>query len=39
MSRLATCVTRNLSLQETIKSEIVKVVDGMYVSLTLDYRI
>jgi hypothetical protein len=39
MSRLASCVTRNISLQETIKSEIVKVVDGMYVSLKLDYRI
>jgi Cdc6-like AAA superfamily ATPase len=34
MSRLASCVTRNISLQETIKSEIVKAVDGMYVSLT-----
>lgn len=38
MSRLASCVTRNISLQETIKSGIVKAVDGMYVSLTLDCR-
>ena len=39
MSRLASCVTKNISLQETIKSEIVKAVDGMYVFLNLDYRI
>jgi Cdc6-like AAA superfamily ATPase len=39
MSRLAGCVRGNISLQEAIKCEIVKAVDGMYVSLTLDYRI
>lgn len=35
MSRLASCVIRNTNLQETIKSHILKAVDGMYVSITL----
>jgi hypothetical protein len=33
MSRLARCVTRDVSLQNDITSEIVSTVDGMYVFL------
>lgn len=32
MTRLPSCVSRNLALQEKIKAEILKTVDGMYVS-------
>lgn len=32
ISRLPSCVLRNPALQEKIKTEIIKAVDGMYVS-------
>lgn len=33
MTRLSSCVLQNLALQEAVKAEIIKAVDGMYVSL------
>jgi hypothetical protein len=38
MSRLPSFVSRSSDLKEEIKSEIIKAVDGMYVSSTLKWR-